>query len=64
MYHTRPIKTYDLLTAITDRVTDQLSDPEPQYDETLSNVSNLQLKKLLGALIEFDEAFLEQRDGC
>ena len=63
MYHTRPIKTYDMITALIDRVSDQIADPEPQYDETLSNVTKLQLKKLLGSLTEFNDAFLEQRDG-
>ena len=63
MYHTRPIKTYDMITALLDRVGDQLSDPEPQYDDTLSNVSNDDLKKLFSALQQFNASFLEQRDG-
>ena len=63
MYHTRPIKTYDMITALLDRVADQLSDPEPQYDDTLSNVSNDDLKKLFSALQQFNASFLEQRDG-
>lgn len=63
MYHTRPIKTYDMLTALIDRVGDQLSDPDPQYDDTLSNVGKDELKELLVSLIKFNETFLEQRDG-
>lgn len=62
MYHTRPIKTYDMITALIDRVGDTLSDPEPQYDDTLSNVSKDDLRKLFTALTEFNNAFLEQRD--
>lgn len=62
MYHTRPIKTYDMITALLDRVGDQLSDPEPQYDDTLSNVSKDDLKKLFVSLQQFNESFLEQRD--
>ena len=64
MYHTRPIKTYDMLTALIDRVSDSLSDPEPQYDDTLSNASKETRKELLIALIKFNEDFLENRDGC
>lgn len=64
MYHTRPIKTYDMITALLDRVGDHLSDPEPQYDDTLSNVSKGDLKKLFVSLQQFNESFLEQRDGC
>ena len=63
MYHTRPIKTYDMLTALIDRVGDHLSDPDPQYDDTLSNVGKEELKELLVSLIKFNETFLEQRDG-
>lgn len=63
MYHTRPIKTYDMLTALIDRVGDHLSDPDPQYDDTLSNVGKDELKELLVSLIKFNETFLEQRDG-
>ena len=63
MYHTRPIKTYDMITALLDRVGDQLSDPEPQYDDTLSNVSKDDLKVLFTALQQFNASFLEQRDG-
>jgi len=63
MYHTRPIKTYDMITALIDRVSDDLSDPEPQYDDTLSNVSKETKKQLLSALTQFNDAFLENRDG-
>jgi len=63
MYHTRPIKTYDMLTALIDRVGDHLSDPDPQYDDMLSNVGKDELKELLVSLIKFNETFLEQRDG-
>ena len=63
MYHTRPIKTYDMITALIDRVTDNLADIEPQYDDTLSNSSTDSKKLLLSALIQFNDAFLENRDG-
>jgi len=63
MYHTRPIKTYDMITALIDRVTDNLADVEPQYDDTLSNSSTDSKKLLLSALIQFNDAFLESRDG-
>lgn len=63
MYHTRPIKTYDLLTALIDRVGDALIDQDPQYDDVLSNVGKDELKELLVSLIKFNEAFLEGRDG-
>ena len=63
MYHTRPIKTYDMITALIDRVTDNLADVEPQYDDTLSNSSTDSKKLLLSALIQFNDAFLENRDG-
>ena len=63
MYHTRPIKTYDMITALIDRVADNLVDVDPQYDETLSNSSTDSKKLLLTALIQFNESFLENRDG-
>jgi len=63
MYHTRPIKTYDMITALIDRVSDNLADIEPQYDDTLSNSSTDSKKLLLSALIQFNDAFLENRDG-
>jgi hypothetical protein len=62
MYHTRPIKTYDMITALLDRVSDSISDAEPQYDDVLSNTSVRSRKDLLVALIKFNDAFLEQRD--
>lgn len=63
MYHTRPIKTYDMITALIDRVTDNLADPESQYDDVLSNTDTENKKKLLSALMQFNDAFLENRDG-
>ena len=63
MYHTRPIKTYDMITALIERVADNLADVEPQYDDTLSNSSTDSKKLLLSALIQFNDAFLENRDG-
>lgn len=63
MYHTRPIKTYDMITALLDRVSDSLADPEPQYDDVLSNTSAESRKELLAALIKFNNDFLENRDG-
>jgi len=63
MYHTRPIKTYDMITALIDRVADSISDPEPTYDDVLSNASADARKDLLAALIKFNDAFLESRDG-
>ena len=62
MYHTRPIKTYDMITALLDRVSDSISDPEPSYDDVLSNTSVRSRKDLLSALVKFNDAFLEQRD--
>lgn len=63
MYHTRPIKTYDMITALIDRVADNLVDVDAQYDDTLSNSSTDSKKLLLTALIQFNESFLENRDG-
>lgn len=63
MYHTRPIKTYDMITALIDRVSDNLVEADPQYDDTLSNSSTDSKKLLLSALIQFNESFLENRDG-
>ncbi len=63
MYHTRPIKTYDMLTALIDRVGKHLSDPDAQYDDMLSNTSKDELKELLVSLIKFNETFLEGRDA-
>jgi hypothetical protein len=63
MYHTRPISTYDLMTAIQDRISDQLADPEPSYDMMLSEMSKEDLKKMLGHLINFVDSYLEKRDG-
>mgnify|MGYP001464037163 CR=1 FL=1 len=63
MYHTRPIKTYDMITALIDRVSDNLVDVDAQYDDTLSNSSTDSKKLLLTALIQFNESFLENRDG-
>ena len=62
MYHTRPIKTYDMITALLDRVSDSISDPEPNYDDVFSNTSVRSRKDLLSALVKFNDAFLEQRD--
>jgi hypothetical protein len=63
MYHTRPILTYDLMTAIQDRISDQLADPEPSYDMMLSEMSKEDLKRMLGHLINFVDSYLEKRDG-
>ena len=63
MYHTRPIKTYDLITALTDRIGHSLSKPLDEYDDVLSNTSKESRKELLVALIKFNEDFLEGRDG-
>lgn len=63
MYHTRPIATYDLFTAIQDRISDQLADPEPVYDMMLSEMSKDDLKLMLGHLIRFVDTYLEKRDG-
>ena len=63
MYHTRPIKTYDLLTALSDRVSDSLADPDPAYDDVMSNTSVESRKEFLVSLIKFTDAFLEQRDA-
>lgn len=63
MYHTRPIKTYDMITALIDRVAANLVDVDAQYDDTLSNSSTDSKKLLLTALIQFNESFLENRDG-
>jgi len=63
MYHTRPIKTYDMITALTDRVTQSLSYKNEDYDDVLSNVSPEARKDFLKALIKFNETFLEGRDG-
>jgi len=63
MYHTRPIKTYDLLTALSDRVSHSLSKPLDEYDDVLSNTSMESRKELLKALIKFNDDFLEGRDA-
>lgn len=63
MYHTRPIATYDLITAIQDRISDQLADPEPAYDMMLSEMDRDDLKQMLGYLMTFVDAYLEKRDG-
>lgn len=63
MYHTRPIKTYDLLTALSDRVTQSLTYQNKDYDDVLSNVSSEARKELLKALIKFNSDFLEGRDA-
>lgn len=63
MYHTRPIKTYDLITALTDRVTKSLTYQLNEYDDVLSNVSPETRKEFLKALIKFNDTFLEGRDG-
>lgn len=63
MYHTRPIKTYDLLIALSDRVAHSLAKPLDEYDDVLSNVSAESRKELLSALVKFNNDFLENRDG-
>lgn len=63
MYHTRPIKTYDMITALTDRVTQSLTYQNEDYDDVLSNVSSEARKELLKALIKFNNDFLEGRDA-
>lgn len=63
MYHTRPIKTYDLLTALSDRVSHSLTKPLDEYDDVLSNTCAESRKELLKALIKFNEDFLEGRDA-
>lgn len=63
MYHTRPIKTYDMITALTDRVTQSLTYQNKDYDDVLSNVSSEARKELLKALIKFNSDFLEGRDA-
>lgn len=63
MYHTRPIKTYDLLTALSDRVSHSLSKPLDEYDDVLSNTCAESRKELLKALIKFNDDFLEGRDA-
>lgn len=62
MYHTRPIKTYDLLTALSDRVSHSLSKPLDEYDDVLSNTCAESRKELLKALLKFNADFLEGRD--
>lgn len=63
MYHTRPIKTYDLLTALSDRLTTSLSYQNEDYDDVLSNTCPESRKELLKALLKFNDDFLEGRDG-
>ena len=63
MYHTRPIKTYDMITALIDRVSDSIVDKDPSYDDVFSNTSLDSRKDLLSALIKFNDSFLENRDG-
>lgn len=63
MYHTRPIKTYDMITALIDRVSDSILDKDPSYDDVFSNTSLDSRKDLLSALTKFNDNFLENRDG-
>ena len=63
MYHTRPIKTFDLLTALIDRVSDDLVDVDKVYDELFSNEKRADKRKLFVALSEFRDAYMENRDG-
>jgi hypothetical protein len=63
MYHTRPIKTYDLLTALSDRVSHSLTKPLDEYDDVLSNTCAESRKELLKALLKFNDDFLEGRDA-
>jgi hypothetical protein len=46
------VKSDELLKEITDRIGDQLADPEPQYDEVFSHLSADELDWLLGELLE------------
>lgn len=62
MYHTRPISTHSIITALIARVYDSLHDPEPQYDTVLSNVTKEELTELFTSLNKFNESFLESRD--
>ena len=63
MYHTRPIKTFELLTALIDRGSDDLVDVDKVSDEVVSNSKRADKRKLFVALSEFRAAYLENRDG-
>jgi hypothetical protein len=46
------VKTDELFKEIIDRIGDQLSDPEPQYDEVFSHLEAEELDWLLGEVLE------------
>jgi hypothetical protein len=46
------IKSEVLFKEITDRIGDQLADPEPQYDEVFSHLEPDELDWLLGEILQ------------
>jgi hypothetical protein len=46
------VKSDELLKEITDRIGDQLADPEPQYDEVFSHLDANDLDMLLGEILQ------------
>jgi hypothetical protein len=52
MNYIQNIKSEVLLKEITDRIGDQLADPEPQYDEVFSHLESDELDWLLGEIVD------------
>jgi hypothetical protein len=46
------VKSDELLKEITDRIGDQLADPEPMYDEVFSHLDPDELDWLLGEILQ------------
>jgi hypothetical protein len=57
------VKTDELLKEIIDRISDQLSDPEPQYDEVFSHLEPAELDWFMGEILERWQQAKHRRKG-
>jgi hypothetical protein len=46
------VRSDELIKEIVDRISDQMSDPEPQYDEVFSHLESDELDWLLGEILD------------